>query len=182
MSKHDYSQRSYTIVPYDPNWSKEFEKIRDAITPIFGNIAERIEHIGSTSIPGMAGKPTIDVLVVVKDIFDVDALDPKMADLGYASLGEYVAPGGRLFTLEKDGDRLVNIHCFLLDHPKTKRFLSLRDYLRTHPEESKAYTRLKTDLFERYPTDYGAYRKEKDMYVKELDARAEKWSNERTAP
>lgn len=175
MPKHDYSQRNYTIVPYDPSWPIEFQKIRDTISPIFGDIAERIEHVGGTSIPGMAGKPTIDVLIIVKDISAVDALNPRMAELGYEALGEYVAPGGRLFTFEKNGDRLVNIHCFPSNHQKTRRFLSLRDYLRSHPEELKAYAELKLDLYRRYPSDYGAYRQEKDAYMKDLDERAEKW-------
>ncbi len=175
MSKHDYSQRSYTIVPYDPNWPKSFEKIREAVETVFGNIAERIEHVGSSAIPGMAGKPTIDILVVVKDVAAVDRLNSKMAELGYVALGEYVAPGGRLFTLEENGDRVVNIHCFQSDHQKTRRFLSLRDYLRSHPEESKAYSELKLDLYRRYSSDYGTYRKEKDAYMKDLDDRAEKW-------
>lgn len=139
----------------------------------FWDIAERIEHVGSTSIPGMAGKPTIDVLITVKDISTVDTLNQKMAELGYKALGEYVAPGGRLFTLEENGDRLVNIHCFPSDHQKTRRFLSLREYLLTHPEELKAYAKLKLDLYRRYPNDYGAYRKEKDAYMKDLDERAE---------
>lgn len=175
MPKHDYSQRSYIVVPYDTNWPKAFEKIRETVTHVFGNIAERIEHVGSTSVPGMAGKPTIDVLVIVKDISVVDSLNSKMAELGYEALGEYVAPGGRLFTLEENGERLVNIHCFQPDHQKTRRFLSLRDYLRLHPEEAKAYAKLKLDLYRRYPSDYGAYRKEKDAYMKDLDERAEKW-------
>ncbi|MHB8831268.1 MAG: GrpB family protein [Patescibacteria group bacterium] len=175
MPKHNYSQRSYTIVPYDLSWPMAFEKIREAIAPVFGNIAERIEHVGSTSIPDMAGKPTIDVLVIVKDISAVDALNLKMAELGYKALGEYVAPGGRLFVLEENGDRLVNIHCFQPDHRKTRRFLSLRDYLRSHQEELKAYAELKLDLYRRYPSDYGAYRQEKDAYMKDLDDRAEKW-------
>lgn len=175
MSKHDYSQRSYIVVPFDPNWPTEFEKIRRIITPVFGNLAEQIEHIGSTAIPGMISKPTIDVLVVIRDVSEVDALNPQMGDLGYRALGEYVAPGGRLFAFEKDGDRLVNIHCFPSSHPKTRGFLSLRDYLRTNPEELKAYAQLKADLFRQYPTDYGMYRKEKDAYVKELSERAEQW-------
>jgi GrpB-like predicted nucleotidyltransferase (UPF0157 family) len=165
MSKHDYSQRSYVVVPYDPNWPMAFEKVRCAVAPVFGDIAERIEHVGSTSIPGMAGKPTIDMLVIAKDISAVDELNSKLAELGYKALGEYVAPGGRLFAFEKNGERLVNIHCFPIDHRKSRQLLSLREYLRAHPKESKAYAKLKIDLFHRFPTDYGAYRKEKDTYI-----------------
>ncbi|MFA6446976.1 MAG: GrpB family protein [Patescibacteria group bacterium] len=176
MSKHDYSQRKYNVVPYGPNWPKEFKKIERDITPVFNGVCDKIEHIGSTSIPGMAGKPTIDVLVAVTDLGKVDALNDKMSELGYRALGEYVTPGSRLFVREKDGDRLVNIHCFPIEHPKVKRFISLRDYLRAHPEESKAYSKLKLDLFKKYPNDYGAYRKEKDAYMSELEKRTEAWS------
>lgn len=173
MPKHDYSKRSYKIVPYDSNWPAEYEKICAIIAPVFGSLAVAFEHVGSTSIPDMAGKPTIDVLVIVKDAAEVDALNAKMARLGYLAMGEYVAPGGRLFILEKNGDRLVNIHCFEPQHPKTKRFLAVRDYLRSNPEEAKAYANLKLELFSKYPNDYGAYREAKDKFMKELDRKAE---------
>lgn len=179
MSKHDYSNRKYVIVPYNPEWPKMFQRIRNTLVPVFGNIAERIEHIGSTAIPGMVGKPTVDVLVIVKHIFEVDALNLKMADLGYLALGEYVVPGGRLFALEKNSERQANIHCFAADHPKTKQLLSWREYLLTHPEEAHAYAQLKQNLYTRYPTDYGAYRKEKDAYMTELNKRAEAWWSRR---
>ncbi|MDD5437706.1 MAG: GrpB family protein [Patescibacteria group bacterium] len=173
MSKHDYSQRKYEIVPYDQNWPIIFEKVKDEVAPIFGGIAEKIEHIGSTSVPGMVSKPTVDILITVKDINLVDELNDKMADLGYEALGEYVTPGSRLFALNKDGNRLINIHCFPIDHEKSKRFLLFRDHLRSHPEEAAAYSKLKLDLFEKYPDDYGAYRQKKDAYMKELEKRAE---------
>ncbi len=172
MSKHDYSNRKYSVVPYDPAWPETFEEIKHQLEPIFKDLAENIEHIGSTAVPGMSGKATIDVLVAVKDINQVDTLNDRMADLGYEALGEYVTPGSRLFAFDKDGERYINVHCFTLDHPKYMRFLLVRDYLRSHPEESAAYSKLKLELFEKYPDNYGAYRQEKDAYMKELEKRA----------
>jgi len=175
MSKHEYSARTYSVVPYDQEWPKSFQSVRDALVPVFGDVAERIEHVGSTAVPGMASKPTIDILVVAHDITAIDTLNPKMAELGYTALGEYVAKGGRLFAKERNGDRLVNIHCFPPDHPKMRQLLAWREYLLTHPDEQMAYAKLKQDLYQKYPTDYGAYRKEKDEYMAGLNQRAEAW-------
>ncbi len=168
MSRLSYQNRKYSVVSYDPNWVKQFKGVAEIIRKIFGDKAIAIEHIGSTAVPELAGKPTIDILVLVENVADADKLKQKLEAAGYQALGEYVMPGARLFVKEKDNVRLVNLHVFKEDHPHVKEMLQLRDYLRTHPETLKEYSNLKLKLVKQYPNDYGQYRKYKDEYLEKL--------------
>jgi len=175
MEKSELQIRKYTVVSYDAGWPELFESVRKELELVFGDEAKAIEHVGSTAVPGMSAKPTIDVLVVVKDVLEVDKLNEKMKELGYDAYGEYVGKGGRFFAKEEEGERIVNVHCFPAEHPKVRDLIGMRDYLRTYEEESRAYANSKLDLAQKYPDDYFAYRKEKDEYIQELKKRMEKW-------
>lgn len=167
--------RKYSIVPYQPSWATDFETIKEQIASVFGDLAVEIMHVGSTAILGMSGKSTIDVLVIVSVISEVDDLNGTMSELGYAALGEYVAPNGRLFAKEVNNERLVNVHCFEKDHPHAQEMIVMRDFLQSHPDEAKAYADLKIRLYEQYPDDYQAYRHVKDPYLAEMKVRAMEW-------
>ncbi len=175
MTKLSYQNRQYSVVQFDPNWKGIFEQEVEVIRPIFSDKALQIEHVGSTSVPGLAGKPTIDILVLVSDVSEIDGLNPKMEVAGYQALGEYVLPGARLFIKEKDNVRLVNLHIFPKDHVHVKEMLQLRDYLRTHPEDVKEYSSLKFELVQKFPHDYAQYRKLKDEYVETLNKKVKEY-------
>ncbi len=176
MEVSSRKNRKYTIVPYRPSWSVDFEAIRKQLLPVFGERAIEIMHVGSTAVVGMSGKPTIDILVIVNDIATVDGLNRAMSELGYVALGEYVAPHGRLFAKEESGERSTNVHCFERKHPHAQEMIVMRDYLQSHPDEIKAYANLKIDLYSKYPDDYQGYRHAKDPYLAEMKARAVKWA------
>ncbi len=178
MEKSELQKRKYTVLSYDAGWPLSFESVRKELEPVFGDEAKAIEHVGSTAVPGMSAKPTIDVLVVVKDVLEVDKLNEKMKELGYDAYGEYVGKGGRFFAKEEDGERIVNVHCFPAEHPKVRDLIDMRDFLRTHQEESKDYADYKLGLMQKLPDDYFAYRKEKDKYIQELKKRMEKWRDD----
>ncbi|MEX0934546.1 MAG: GrpB family protein [Candidatus Saccharimonadales bacterium] len=167
----DYSSRKYKILPYDPNWPRQFVAHKEILKGIFGDQANSIEHIGSTAVPGLAGKPTIDILILVEDISVADRLEEQMEAAGYYALGEYVEKGARLFVKESDNTRYCNIHVFQKDHSHVEEMIQLRDYLLTHPEIVKEYSKLKTSLAERYPNNYGEYRKHKDEWMNKLKQR-----------
>lgn len=166
----DYKTRKYQIISYDPHWKDQFETEASVLRSIWGDTAIAIEHIGSTAVPGLAGKPTVDVLVLVDDIASVDQFTKAMDAAGYTSLGEYVTNGARLFVKEKDNSRVVNVHVFQKDHPHVKEMLALRNYLRNHPKIVKQYSELKFDLAKKHPNDYGSYRKYKDAWMEKLQA------------
>jgi GrpB-like predicted nucleotidyltransferase (UPF0157 family) len=164
----NYKDRKYEIIPYDPIWVDKFGKEAEILSSIFANKAFSIEHIGSTSVSGLAGKPTIDILITVEDISAVDQLNEQMKIAGYQALGEYVTEGARLFVRESGNVRNCNIHVFQKDHPHVKEMLQLRDYLRTHQDTVQEYSELKFDLAKKYSNDYGQYRKFKDEWMNKL--------------
>lgn len=168
MSKFSYQNRRYSVIPYDPEWKKNFENEVKIIQPIFEDKALQIEHTGSTSVPGLAGKPTIDILVLVNNVSEIDVLNQRMEAIGYKVLGEYVTSGARLFVKEEDNIRLVNLHVFQKVHPHAREMLQLRDWLRAHPDDVKEYSDLKFELVKKYPNDYAQYRKYKDEYMENL--------------
>lgn len=173
MSKHDYTGRKYEIYSYDPEWPKLFELEAAKLKDVFKDEAISVEHIGSTAVPELDSKPTIDVLITVKDIVVVDSYVSKMESLGYKYLGAYVKPDSRLFVKERpdNADRLFNVHVFPADHPHVKDMIQLRDYFRTHSDTVKEYANLKRELVSKYPDDYGQYRKLKDEWMENLKKR-----------
>jgi GrpB-like predicted nucleotidyltransferase (UPF0157 family) len=177
MSVTNRKNRKYSIVPYQKSWVQDFLLIESELRPLFGELALAFEHVGSTAVDGMSGKATIDVLIVVRNILDVDALNGDMEKLGYTVLGDYIKQGGRLFAKEVDGERMVNVHCSEPDHDHIKEMIIMRDFLRSHPDEAKAYADLKIDLFQKYPEDYVAYRAVKDPYLVKMKTRALEWEN-----
>lgn len=169
----DYKNRKYNIVPYNIDWQKRFVDEANKIKNIFGkNII--IEHVGSTSVPGMEGKSCIDILVTLKNLNVAKRHISDMEKSGYIFRGEFVKKNALLFTSMKDGVVKTNVHFFVEKNPEIHQMLAIRDFLKNYPEEVFAYSLLKKKLSEQYPNDYGMYRKVKDEYMKKLIKRAKK--------
>ncbi len=170
MKNHLYKDRKYNVVPYDPQWPSQFLEYTKKIRAVFGDLP--IKHIGSTSVPGMSGKPCIDVLVLVENLEIVNTPHiHQMEQAGFEYAGEFVMPNSRLFRVIKDNTLLANIHFFPSQHIHVKEMLDLRDYLRSHPKEVEAYSSIKNDLNKKYSNDYASYRKHKDEYMNGLKER-----------
>jgi len=165
MTKKEYRKRKYTIEPYNPEWPQLFEAEAENLRPIFSDKAISIEHIGSTSVPRLAGKPTIDILITIDKIEIADKLSEKIESIGYKSLGDYINQGSRLFVKEENNTRLVNLHVFEVAHSHVKEMIKLRNYFRSHVEVVDEYSKLKLDLAKKHPNEYGQYRKYKDEWM-----------------
>lgn len=174
MTRTKYKNRKYTIVSYNSGWKRQFGIEAQLLQSILKNKALSVEHIGSTAVLGLAGKPTIDILVTVKNISTADEFSHKIELLGYKALGEYVTRDARLFVKEVDNTRLVNLHVFEVNHPHVKEMLNLKNYFSVHPEIVKEYSKLKLRLVKKYPNNYGQYRKFKDKWVNNLKRKIEK--------
>lgn len=168
--------RSYKIIPYDPNWPILFSQESKKIGNIIGDNILETHHIGSTSIIGMSGKPTIDILFIVKDVSKISEKIIDMEKIGYTSLGSFNAKNSHLFEKEKNGNRIFIVHFYQKDHPEIKQILAIRDYLRNHENEATKYSEIKFSLFQKFPNDYKQYRKLKDEYMESLKERAIFWS------
>jgi len=171
-------KRKYLLEPYNPEWVNQFEVIKNNIQDVFKEKALQIEHVGSTSIPGMFAKPLIDILIIVENIDDLLEETEKMQSLGYLYGKEYIEPRSLLFFKMTDEEqKLENIHVCEKDSPKTKQFIAMRDFFRTFPEKAKEYSELKRKNFEQFPNDYPAYRLAKTPFLQIIEQEAYDWYN-----
>ena len=161
-----------TVLNYDPEWPLKYERERKAIAEILDGNGIAIYHIGSTSVPGLAAKPIIDMMAVVRSLEKVDDARGKFSELGYEYLGEFGIAGRRYF--RKGGDeRTHQIHIFQADDwNNIERHLAFRDYMRTHEKERAEYAEIKTALAQRFPYDIDGYCDGKDAFVREMEKRA----------
>lgn len=142
------------VVAYDARWADEFRKESEKIKEILGGECVAVHHIGSTAVEGLQAKPIVDIMPVVKDIGKIDALYPEFEALGYECMGEFGIAGRRYF--RKGGDeRTHQVHIFEeSNRADIGRHLAVRNYLRTHEEERRAYGELKETLARKFPPGY----------------------------
>ena len=172
--------RKYSVVPYRDEWPKDFEHEAALIQSTLGGEIIYIEHVGGTAIPGLCGKPTIDIAATVRDIKKIDRFTLALKAVGYEALGEEIAQNSRLFVKNQvhehgDVERLVNLHLFPEEHAALTAMLDNRDYLLAHPEEMRRWCGVKERLFKKHPHDYWAYREEKKDYLEQLSKKAGRW-------
>jgi len=164
------------VVPYDPGWPVAFEDWRTRLDVALAPSAVRIEHVGSTAVPGLAAKPVIDVQVSVTDLEDEPAYVPAIEGIGIRLRS--CEPVRRYFRPSGDLPRVVQVHVCATRSAWERDHLLFRDYLRTHPEASGDYAALKTRLAERYSDDRLAYTDGKTGMILDLLERAEEWATE----
>lgn len=146
------------VVAYDPAWPAAFEAIRARIAPALAGIAGSIEHVGSTSAPGLAAKPIIDIDVAVPDsAAAVAAAVAALATLGYEHRGDLGIAGREAFTAPAGGVFAHHLYVCREGSLALRNHLALRDYLRAHPADATEYGSLKQGLAARYPDDINAY-------------------------
>jgi GrpB-like predicted nucleotidyltransferase (UPF0157 family) len=164
------------VVPYDPNWPREFERSSGEVKTALGANLLQIHHIGSTSIAGVHAKPVIDMLAVVADLAAVDHCSVAMARLGYEVMGEFGIDGRRYFRRDDSaGRRTHQVHTFAEASRHVARHLAFRDYMRAHPTLARQYGELKQRLAKAHPHDMAAYMDGKDSFIKEMESRALEW-------
>lgn len=165
MDRH----RTIEVVPFDSEWSQLFEAEAARLTVALRPLLLAIHHMGSTAVPGLWAKPTIDIMPIVKDVRRLEQLNDRMAALGYVPKGEYGIPGRRFYSLTVNGRRLFNVHAYEPDNPEVPRHLNFVAYLRTHPESAAAYGQLKLELALRFPDDMDGYVDGKTDFIREID-------------
>jgi len=167
--------RRVEVTTFNKNWVLLFEEEAQKLHEIFEHEIIEIHHIGSTSVKGMKAKPTIDILLVVKDLKRIDAFNNAMVSIGYEPKGENGIPKRRYF--QKGGDnRTHHVHIYEFGNPEIERHLVFRDYLRTHPEDAKIYGNVKEKLSKQFPYDIDSYIVGKENLVLEIERKALEWS------
>jgi GrpB-like predicted nucleotidyltransferase (UPF0157 family) len=166
-------QQPIVVVDYDPAWPERFARSAGAIRDACGPLVIAIDHIGSTSVPGLAAKPIIDIMPLVARFEDGFACVAPLEALGYTSRGEFGIPGRHYFSRDGDDRRPPeHVHLYMRGADEAVRHLLLRDYLRTHPERAAAYAALKRDLAARFRDDREAYTEAKSDFILETVALA----------
>jgi GrpB-like predicted nucleotidyltransferase (UPF0157 family) len=159
-----------TVIPYDPRWAVAFEQERDAILRALNGLDARVEHIGSTSVPGLVAKPIIDIMVIVPNAEEaVRTITPLIA-LDYICRGEFEIPGRVYF--RKGTPQTHHLHEYWSGNPEIERHLFFRDYLRAHSNARDAYAELKCGLAEKFRHDREAYTNAKTDFITQIDTLA----------
>jgi GrpB-like predicted nucleotidyltransferase (UPF0157 family)/GNAT superfamily N-acetyltransferase len=158
------------VVSYRSEWPDLFEAEAKLIKQALGDNCVTVHHIGSTSVPGLASKPIIDMLPVVKDIKGVDQTTSAMEGLGYEARNEFGIPFRRYF--QKGGiERTHNVHVFEEGNPEIDRHLKFSDWMRAHTNDRDAYSKLKKELALKFPRDIMSYCQGKDDFIAAIDAK-----------
>lgn len=158
------------VVDYDPAWPERFRQEAARIRAALGEVARTVEHIGSTSVPDLAAKPIIDILLVVENSGDEASYVLALEEAGYMlRVRERDFHEHRMLrTAAKD----VHIHVFSPDSPEIKRYLLLRDRLRASEEERELYARTKRSLSHRSWPSMQYYAEAKTEVIEDIIARA----------
>lgn len=161
----------HEVVSYDPAWHARFTQWRERLAGALGKATSRIEHVGSTSVPGLAAKPIVDVQVSVPDVADEPSYLPHMESAG---LILRLRETGHLFLWPPPAKpRDVHVHVCGSGGSWEQDHLLFRDYLRAHPAASARYAAMKHDLIRRWHDDRKAYGEAKTAFVLDtLDAAA----------
>jgi GrpB-like predicted nucleotidyltransferase (UPF0157 family) len=164
------------VVEYDLAWpalaAAEMRRIKAAV----GEVAVRIDHVGSTAVPGLAAKPIVDLQLTVEALKPRAQYVEPLQGLGYLFAPDPESPDFHFFGLPAERPRTYHLHVCAAGGEYELRHLALRDYLRAHPAEVAEYAARKRDLVARHPGDRLAYIDGKDRYVAALEGRALAWA------
>lgn len=162
------------MVEYDRLWPEQFAQEAERLRQAMGDALVAVEHVGSTSVPGLSAKPVLDILIGVRVFGEGEASVPALEALGYECRGENGIPG-RLFFRKGlvEYRRTHHLHMVETGHEQWVSMLSFRDYLRAHPDEARRYEALKHDLASRFRDDRRAYTDGKAEFVEAVLKKAQ---------
>ena len=168
------------IAGYDPSWPAMFEDESTIIRSVIGDNAVDIQHIGSTSVPGLAAKPIIDIIISVAAIDRArDLCVEPLSAVGYQYVPEFEIVMPERLYFRKGDPRSHHIHMVVQDTGFWRRHILFRDYLRVHPAAARAYEALKRRLAKEHGTDMDGYTDGKSDFIRETEDRATAWAAQR---
>ncbi len=163
-------KREIVILDYDPRWQDKYQAHKHTIANALGDVALRIEHIGSTSVPGLAAKPIIDMLLMVEDSGNEASYLPKLKAAGYVL--RVREPDFHEHRMLRTPERDVHIHVFSPGSPEIERYLTFRDRLRRNAHERQRYETTKRSLAAQSWPDMNAYADAKTEVIEGIIAAA----------
>lgn len=167
------------IVEYDPAWPAlaraELRRIEQAL----GDVAVRLDHVGSTAVPALAAKPILDLQLSVRAIQPRERYVEPLERLGYLFVPAPESPDHHFFARPPERPRTHHLHVCAAGGEHELRHLAVRDFLRAHADEAARYAALKRQVARRHPQDRLAYIKDKGEHLAALEARALAWARRR---
>jgi GrpB-like predicted nucleotidyltransferase (UPF0157 family) len=155
------------ISDYDTDWPLHFEEIAQPVRKAIADLGATVEHIGSTSVPGLAAKPIIDIDVAVASSDDVLTAIERLRSLGYLYQGDKGIKGREAF-MWPNGARPHHLYVVVQGNEPHRKHIAFRNHLREHPEVARDYAALKTRLAEQHAEDRLGYTDAKDAFVAQV--------------
>ena len=167
--------RIVEVLPYDPTWPQIYCAEASQVSTVLGANLLAAYHIGSTAVPGLAAKPIIDILLVVRELQALDTCNTALAALGYQAKGEHGIIGRRYFS-KKEGDRhLFHLHAYAEGHADIIQHMNFREFLIAHPGAVVDYQTLKQGLAEQFRDAPAEYTAGKADFIREVEKWAAAW-------
>jgi GrpB-like predicted nucleotidyltransferase (UPF0157 family) len=167
------------IVPYDPAWPALAAAELGRITQAVGDVVARVEHVGSTAVPGLDAKPIVDLQLSVDRIEPRERYVQPLERLGYMFVPAPDSPEYHFFAKPPERPRSHHLHVCAAGSKTELRHVAVRDFLRAHADEAARYAALKRQVATRHPQDRLAYIDGKGAYVTALEERAMTWARGR---
>ena len=161
---------TFVVSPYSPEWPELFEVIREELLLAFSPTIVAIEHIGSTSVPGLAAKPVIDVVLGARSLADIESKIKPLADLGYAYVSKYEdeLPMRRYFVKSQATSLRIHVHGVEHGSRLWQEHLSFRNALRADDDLRIRYQTLKLQLAEQFADNKPAYTAAKNPFIQSV--------------
>jgi GrpB-like predicted nucleotidyltransferase (UPF0157 family) len=170
MTEYDITRKSRSVIvsEYDPQWAAEFTHLARSVRALVGSAAIRIDHIGSTAVPGLAAKDVIDLQVTVADLNRVEGVKVPLMEAGFGRGDEFVYDEfwtmpvtdpqlRKLYMREPEGERRAHIHIRELGRFNQRYALLFRDYLRDSEAVRKGYEEVKRRAARLFPDSIDGY-------------------------
>lgn len=152
---------------HDVRWEEAYRTTETRLRGIVGDLPVAIEHVGSTSVPGLIAKPILDIALAFADRASLDQAATQLSLAGYEWRGDFRDSGGVVFVEGPEFARTVYLHLVERDDPQWDRYVRFRDLLRTDRALRVQYEAVKLELAARYPHDRTAYTDGKDRFIRQ---------------
>lgn len=160
---------SVIVLPYNKEWKSDFEKIKNELKAVIGDLIVGIEHVGSTSVEGLSAKPCIDIDVIIKDYSVFGAVVDRLNTIGYIHEGNLGIQDREAFKYtEKPHLQEHHLYVCPQDSEELHRHITFRNFLRSNPEARKKYGQTKETAAELFPNDIDRYIQYKSPCIEEL--------------
>ena len=157
------------LAEHNPEWFIWYDEEKNNLLSVLGNTIKRIDHIGSTSIPGLLAKPIVDILLQISPLADTDGLKATLADNGWLLMAENTRTCSfdfnKGYTPDGFAERVFHLHVKRIgDHDE----IHFRDYIAAHPEDATEYAALKRQLLALYKYNRDAYTEAKTEFIRKI--------------